>query len=63
MGLMLVVGIAWIVLAVSVSVLIGRAIRAADARDVAALTDRLSMPLESDAQVLFPQFPSGRTLA
>ncbi len=64
MGLMLIVGIAWMVLAVAVAMMIGRTIRAADARAVPGTDDRFpaSAP-ESDAQVLTLQLTRGRTLA
>jgi hypothetical protein len=41
MGIVLLVGIAWMVLATSVAVLIGRAIRVADERVVAGGPERL----------------------
>lgn len=64
MGLMLIVGIAWMVLAISVAVLIGRSIRVADARTVAGTPDRFSASgPESDAQVLPLQLTRPRTLA
>ncbi len=60
MGLMLIVGIAWMVLGVAVAVLIGRAIRAADTRAVARADD--TSP-KYDAQVLTLRLPRDRTLA
>ena len=59
MGLMLTVAIAWVVLAVAVAMMIGRAILAADARAV-----RTNDPsTESDAQVLTLRLTRDRTLA
>ena len=64
MGLMLIVGIAWMALAITVAVLIGRAIRVADARAVAGTPDRFSASgSQSDAQVLPLQLARPRTLA
>ena len=62
MGLMLIVGIAWMVLAVVVAMMIGRAIRAADARAVTR-RDAPKVPPRPEAQVLTLQLSRGRTLA
>ncbi len=61
MGLMLVVGIAWMALAISVAVLIGRAIRVADARSVESVQHPSAS--DRDAQVLSLQLGRPRTLA
>ena len=60
MGLMLIVAIAWMVLAVAVAMMIGRAIRAADAR---AVVRKHGPSQDSDAQVLTLRPTRDRTLA
>ena len=64
MGLMLIVGIAWMALAVTVAVLIARAIRVADARTVAGTPEGSSASApEFDAKVLPLTLSRPRTLA